>query len=570
MINRREFLRRSSMVLLTTPFFLTGMAEQSESNPGCTVEIDPTADPYSVFDLSVASGDPTPQGVILWTHIQPEARQPDLALAFEVARDAEFTDLVMSGVVPADHVSDNNDFTIKLDLDGHLEANHTYFYRFIYGSVVSRTGRCRTLPEPGVDLESIEFGVVTCQDFSNGYYGAFSHLAQEEIHFVICLGDFIYESQVTDSQFGRNILLPSAGSAALTLADYRYLYRTYRSDRALQAAMERHTWMVIWDDHETANDCYWDYLRDTLGAPDHPFTVDPVYGNDANLLRQLRMDAMTAWSEYVPARLKINHQATHPHQFFDIYRSFQFGDLVNLVMTDDRSYRSAHPCGEQTLGQRYASLGCAEQRDTDRTMLGETQRDWFLARMAGSEQIWNLWANQVLLAKLDLGKLHVNLDAWDGYEFERYQLMTTLKSAGVKNLITLTGDLHAYMAGYMKIKYERDPFNLVQNNLVGVELMTPSITSLNVGDALANAGIQLDTDAFEQALVTTSNPYIRYFNANYFGYSLVRFTREECIHTTYSVDKSVPSDEALKQLLIQIRVPREQIKIEALEINQPV
>lgn len=568
MINRRDFLRSSGVALLTTPFFLTGMAEQSELKPGCTTEIDPNADPYSVFDLSVASGDPSSQGVILWTHIRPEERQADLALAFEVANDAAFSEIVMSGVVPADQLTEVSDFTVKLDLDGHLQANRTYYYRFIYGSVVSRTGRCRTLPEPGSGLDSVEFGVVTCQDYSNGFYGAFSHLAEEDIHFVICLGDFIYETQVTDSQFARNILLPSAGSAALTLEDYRYLYRTYRSDKSLQAAMERHTWMVIWDDHETANDCYWDQVRDTLGAPDHPFTVDPMYGNDANLLRQLRMDAMTAWAEYIPARLNINHQATHPHEFFDIYREFKFGDLVNLVMTDDRSYRSSHPCGEETLGQRYASLGCAEQRDADRTMLGEAQRDWFLDRMTQSTQIWNLWANQVLLAKLDLGKLHVNLDAWDGYEFERYQLMTALKSEGVHNLITLTGDLHAYMAGYMKIKYERDPLNLIQDNLVGVEVMTPSVTSLNVGDALANAGLQLDADALEQAIVTTTNPYIRYFNANYFGYSVVRFTREECVHTTYRVDKSVPSEEALKQVLIQIRVPRDQIKIETLALNQ--
>ncbi|MEM8534501.1 MAG: alkaline phosphatase D family protein, partial [Chloroflexota bacterium] len=394
-MNRRTFLRVAGLSLLT-PYVLTHsqatVAAQTASNALLGERwfaVNPAQEPERVFSLSVASGDPSPSGVVLWTRVNPEVWAADRPLAFEVAEDDQFQQIVASGLINGADFGPERDHTVLIDLDGNLGANQRYHYRFIYNETASRTGRCRTLPAANEDIERVRFAVLTCQDYTNGYYGAFAHLAQEEIDFVIHLGDFIYES-AADPRFqrlpfpDRAVVLPSGEQVAFDLNDYRSLYQTYRSDPFFQAALEQHTWIIIWDDHETANDCYWDEERDTLGAPDHPFTTDPQFGNDPARLNQLKFDAQRAWAEYVPARVRINENATRPQDYLQIYRQFAFGSLVDLFMTDERTYRSAPPCGTGDVGERYASPGCEAQFDPERTMLGQAQRDWLVAGMKDS------------------------------------------------------------------------------------------------------------------------------------------------------------------------------------------
>ncbi|MBL4866114.1 MAG: alkaline phosphatase D family protein [Pseudomonadales bacterium] len=389
-IERRKFCTLLASGL-ATPFILTACGGSSDEEPAPTdgterglegidppVAVDPdlldlidsqigivfNADSERVFPQSISSGDPTPSGVMLWTRVDPGITNPNLELYFQVAFDKNFERLVLEGKLPTSGTETENDpvpfglleeldYTVRIDLDGLLRSDRFYYYRFIYDGTASRTGRCRTAPAEDATVESLKFGLLSCQDFTNGYYGALKLVADDDsLDYVIHLGDFIYET-VGDPSFqalpfeDRQIILPSSGIHAMDLEDYRHLYRTYRSDVNLQAAMERHTWIMAPDDHETANDCYWDYLNETLGAPDHPYTTDPQFENSKiALLNKLKLDSQEAWLEYVPARVTINRDSTNPHEFLTVYRRLVFGDLLELLMLDTRSYRTGHPCGE--------------------------------------------------------------------------------------------------------------------------------------------------------------------------------------------------------------------------------
>jgi alkaline phosphatase D len=578
-LTRRDFLRIGAVGVLT-PYLLFrgGELVGAQTNLEQWFVFDEARNAADVFGLSVASGDPSASGVILWTRVNAEVWSAQQKLAFQVADDENFQNVVVQGVVDAADFSAARDFTVKIDLDGRLAANRQYFYRFIYNRTASRAGRCRTLPAANQSINVVKFGVLTCQDFTNGYYGALQHLADEDVDFVIHLGDFVYES-AGDPRFqslpyaDRTMILPSGGIVALGLEDFRFIYRRYRSDAFLQRAMERHTWIMIWDDHETCNDCYWDYARDTLGAPDHPFTKDAQYGNNPALLKQLKLEAQRAWLEYVPARVQVNEAATHPHDYYKIYRQFRFGNLLELFMTDERTYRSPHPCGEDAAdggyGARYVSPGCPAQQDATRTMLGAAQRDWLTGGVKNSRATWKVWGNQVFTAPLKIGGAYFNLDAWDGYEAERRAIMRRFAQDFVKNLVVLTGDLHTYMASYLKVDYaipqnsdvllpQTGLPNVFLNNLVGVEFMTPGVTSANLREILQGV---YPPQTLSETTVRANNPHIRFFNSDSSGYSVVGFTPTECTYTAYAVDKSQNSASAAKSVMKRLRVPVNRVEI---------
>lgn len=512
-------------------------------------------DSARVFDLSVASADPSPTGVVLWTHIADTAVRPGEPLYLQVALDERFQTLLLQARIDAQEITPERDHTVKIDLDGQLpttQGGGPFFYRFIYDATVSRTGRCRTLPASN-NLKRLKLGLLTCQDYTNGYYGALTHVAQDDtIDFVLHLGDFIYET-AGDPRFqslpyaDRTLVLPSGGLVALDLADYRFIYRTYRSDLQLQAAMERHTFICVPDDHETANDCYWDYARDTLGAPDHPYTTDPQYGNDARLLRQLKLDSQRAWAEYVPARVTHNPQATHPHEALKVYRRFTFGRFLDLFMIENRSYRSPHPCGEGDVLQRYVPLGCTKVNSPEQTLLGATQRQWLIDGLTGSRAQWKLMGNQTFFGRLALTFLGAqvapfNVDAWDGFAVERRAITGAVREAGVKDFLIVTGDLHTHIASNVKHNYGNlNPLDL--GNLVGAEFMTPSVSSSNLGEML---GAKLNPEQRQLLLqglatpaVRLNNQHIQFFDSTRQGYSTLELTDTFAEWVSYAVDKGV-------------------------------
>lgn len=555
-VSRRTFVQGMGLALLT-PFAVRSLAVAnsetyarfSSSNSPDSLSVDHDA---QVFDLSVASGDPSQTGVVLWTHINPEAYVSGQSLFVDVALDENFAQLIMSAEIRADDISAERDFTINMDLEGFLQPNQRYFYRFNYGQISSRTGRCHTLPEGS--LNNVKMAVVTCQDYTTGFYNAYNHLADEDIHCVIHLGDFIYEYakyEGFEDAIVHPLTLPSGSNVAMDLADYRHIYKEYRKDKNLQRAMEMHSFIVTWDDHETADNAYWDYERDTLGVPSHPYQQE----NNVEKLRRLRRDAQQAWIEYVPARVKVDEAASHAFDYLQIYRAFQFGDLVDLYMTDSRTYRTKEPCKDGNAWQNY---WCTDYENESQTMLGQEQRDWLINGMVNSNAKWKVWGNQTLLAQLAgtaFGRplVYANYDAWDGYQWEREKILSSIKDNQVDNFVVLTGDLHTSITSYLKVNF-KNINNWDYDNLVGVELMTPSISSPNLQDTVEK-GIDVGNvfSAMLNGGVQVNNPHIKDFNSSIYGYAVIEFNRDELYWTVYNIDKKNDNPSATKNVYKDFR-----------------
>ena len=434
-----------------------------------------------------------------------------------------------------------------MDLDGELEPDGRYHYRFRYDGVESRTGRCRTLPAPGSSPERLRLAVVSCQHYQNGYFGAYGHVADADVDFVLHLGDYLYES--ADQRYrapgapvygGRALSLPSGHDVVHTLADFRHLYRTYRSDGLLQAAHENHTFLRCWDDHAVTNNRYWDYEADAPAAPDHPRGDDPAF------MRGLTGAGIQSWWEYTPARIDYDPDADHLHDAFRLWRRLDFGDLASLLLTDERLFRSPPPGERGRRRWRPGRLG----GDPDRTMLGDEQRQWLTDAVRSSERRWTVWGNEVLSTPFRVGvgpaSVHPNPDAWDGYAYERDRIFAALARA--ENAVTLTGDMHTTMAGYQR---------LPDGATVGVEFMTPSVTSVNIAEAVGvESGLRKRlTRPVASWLAGAMNPHLEFFDSHHWGYSTVEFTRDACTHTTYAVDKTEDDADADRRPLARFRVP---------------
>lgn len=529
-MNRRNFLKgmgaAGAVAWLVSGRAAAGDILDGYSNPVGFVDpllsdqdflIDPAIDPNPIFSLSVGSGDPRSQGIVLWTRVDPAAMADPAApgtVAFEIATDPGFRSgsIVIRGRAALD---DANDYTVKLPIQHKkLEPLRTYYYRFIYNKCASRTGRFKTLPEAGASLERIKFAFLSCQDYSNGFYTALAHMAKEDADFVVFLGDYIYET-VADPSFQNAQVrlvppLPSGGSAATGLEDYRHLYRVYKSDPNLQAVHERFTFIQLWDDHEFANDGYQDYHPDNNPDPSMP-TPD------------LRQAANQAWVEYGLADVPFDPSAA-PLDSVKIYRSFRFGNLMELVATDERLYRDGPPCGYDTA-LRYLTLRCPEAESATRTMLGSTQRDWLLDTVRNSTATWKIWANEVNAMQMKVGPTFVTLDQWDGYPAERANILSNIGVYGVKNFIAITGDIHSFIAGYLKPNFDD------ASEPVGVELVVGSISSANLIE-LALSQVPLPSAPLPvpiptppgvgvESLLMASNPHMKFFNSSTHGYCVM-------------------------------------------------
>ncbi len=479
-----------------------------------------------VYPQSVASGDPQPNGIVLWTRIdaaQQGGAYGDL-VAWQIATDASFSaaSVLVQGVSTLDPAKDN---TVKFSVaNAALQPYTQYFYRFLYDQVASRTGRFKTLPAADADLAQLKIGYVVCQDYSNGFYTALAYLAQEDVDYVIHLGDYIYETIKSTAFSIRVVPTFPSGSTTIptTLEDYRFLYKLYKSDLNQQAVHERFAYIQLWDDHEFANDCHQDFHPDDDVAPLTAATQQPA----------LRQAANQAWSEYGLADVTFDPTQSW-EQSIQVYRKLSLGKLADVIVTDERLYRDGPPCGDSIAGQRYFSVGCPEILDSKRTMLGATQKAWFIDQVTGSSATWKIWANEVMLMQLKATAVYVDLDQWDGYGEERKSLLSTFQHAHVKNLVAITGDLHTFLAGYLKADFD-DPFFSPH---VGVELMVGSISSANFEEEIL-ADIDLPSSSVPakrfgvapnllEPLVRALNPHIEYWDSSTHGYAVLTLTPSE-------------------------------------------
>jgi alkaline phosphatase D len=467
----------------------------------------PAADP---FTHGVASGDPGPDRVLLWARARPEDRGP-VDLRWKVARDRALTEVVASGEATAEAEDDH----VAIAEAAGLEPATTYYFGFDAGGSRSPVGRTRTLPTGRVDR--VRFAVFSCAKYSAGYFNALGRIAdRDDLDFVLCLGDYIYEYSNRDKGLGPDIGRPmDPDHRCVRLENYRTRYAQARADPDLRRMHLRHPVIALPDDHEVADNAW------RGGAKKH----DPRRHGDWGARKAA---ALRAWREWLPARLP-------PEDTTRLYRSFPLGDVADLILADSRSHRDR---------QAHAP----ESEDPDRTLLGPEQRRWLTERLTGSRAAWRLLANQVMVAQVKSDLLPHEVDRplseismldqsdggpqpdhWDGYPAERRRLLEAIRDGGVADVAAIAGDAHSSWACDLKLD-PHDP----EEKALGVEFTTTSATSENLDD---EAGWAYRTNSVDvERRIVRQNPHIHWAELDSHGYLVVDVTPDRVRGEWHFVD----------------------------------
>jgi alkaline phosphatase D len=566
-LSRRKFIRNSVIAAtgaILLPSAITGCKKDETSQP----------DPKAGFKEGVASFDPTQDKVILWTRYTPsESEKSKPRIALDVAKDKDFKTVVVSQTVEVDTGSD---YTVYVDVS-QLQANTKYYYRFRNEKTkaVSIIGETKTLPAAG-QVSEVKLAVVSCANFQAGLFNVYGAVAESDADVVIHLGDYIYE--YPSGAYGSNSSTETLKRAhkptgeIITLDDYRTRYRQYRGDEQLQKAHQLKPFICVWDDHEIANNAFKD------GAQNH----QPNEGDFSTR----KASAIQVWHEYLPARVIDNAK---------IYRSFEFGNLVSLIMLDTRI---AGRDKQLDYNDYLTSTGLnapkflADWQNPQRTILGQEQRNWLISKIASSTSKWQVLGNQVLMGKMFIPAelllltaqiaagstdptlfikyntvvtelvtiktrllnndptlttaekarvqtvLPYNLDAWDGYPVEREVIYGSAKG---KKLVSLAGDTHN--AWYSDLSDSK-------GNKAGVEFATSSVSSPGFEAIFGNNPQTLA--AFEQANEFLIDD-LKYVDASKRGYVMASFSTNQAkaewrfINTLTSVSTTTVTGKAITE-----------------------
>ncbi len=458
------------------------------------------------FQLGVASGDPLPGAVVIWTRLVRDPfdaaslGQRAIPVRWQVATDQAFTRVVRAGNTVA-----RPEWAHSVHVDVHGLAPATeYYYRFRADAHLSPVGRTRTAPAAGSRPDRLHLGVVNCQDWQNGYWPAFDGVAAERFDVVVHLGDYIYEYDPLSAYPDRQHNPPQTPGLdqLVTLADYRDRHALYKTDPSLQAAHASAPWILTWDDHETEND----YADDIDEAGD----VGPARQSVEQALAQ-RAASYQAYYEHLPLR----PVPTRGSPDYQIYRRFDLGDLARINVLDTRQYRTDQPgaFGPERLGRE----------NTGGTMTGDPQEQWLRDGLTSSSAVWNVMAQQTLMARTrfpaatpdaDGERFTANLDQWDGYQPARARLLGFLDQARIVNPIVLTGDIHSSWFSDLKLDFD-DPASAT----VASEYVATSISS----------DFPIAFDAPIKAANPTLNPHVKYFDGSLRGYLRCDVTRERWV-----------------------------------------
>ncbi|MCM6778817.1 alkaline phosphatase D family protein [Nocardia sp. CDC159] len=436
------------------------------------------------FSLGVGSGDPRPDGVVLWTRLAPDPLAPDglggmgrapVGVEYEVAHDEGFRRVVRRGTAVATRELGHS---VHPEVDG-LEPDRWYFYRFRAGAAISPVGRTRTAPLPGAPTARLRFAFASCQSWSSGYFTAYDHMSAEDLDLVVHLGDYIYERGWRRGRVGMSVE-PYLTAEAVDLAGYRLRYAQAKAEPPLRAAHAAFPWLVTMDDHEVDNN----WASDSPGL-----------GIDISLLpalfRRRRAAAFQAMYEHQP--LRVESLPAGPSML--LHRRFGFGDLAEITMIDTRQYRTRQACGGNV------SADCPVRFDPERTILGARQRDWLLDGLTRSAARWQVIGNQVGLGQLDSDPgpgVAVSTDAWDGYVADRGAVLGAAADRKVRNLVVITGDRHQNQVSDLRRDYT-DP-------------ESPIVAAEFTGTSISSAGDGADLDPTGRRLLA-ANPDLKFFNA---------------------------------------------------------
>jgi alkaline phosphatase D len=451
------------------------------------------------FTLGVASGEPAPDGMVLWTRLAPRPLEGDggmssvaIPVRWEVAEDERFAHIVASGRALAEP---DWGHSVHVEVDG-LRPARVYWYRFLAGGVASPVGRTRTAPARDAAVDRLRLCFGSCHKYEAGHYAGWHHVVAEEPDLIVFLGDYIYENDPSPKA-----LRPHLNPEPRDVPGYRVRYATYKLDPLLQAAHAAAPWAVTWDDHEVADN----YAAD----------LDEHNGDRAAFLKR-RAAAYQVYWEHMPLRRSARPQGA----FARLYRTLDWGRLAQFQILDDRQFRSGHPCQPPELlpaHQDYLDLvpDCAERHDAGRTILGREQEAWLDTALTRTGARWNLLAQQTLMtsyarlyaAKPDSPTGLFTMDTWGGYPAARERVLRRWRDARTPNPLVLSGDVHAFVATDMA-----DPD--APDRLLASEFVGGSITSLAHDTTLARSA--------------TLNPGFRFARNDVRGYGRVEISADRC------------------------------------------
>jgi alkaline phosphatase D len=463
------------------------------------------------FSEGVMSGEPTTHAITLWTRVANLEGKAGVDL--EVATDRGFRHVVAHKRLSTSEAVNHN---VKTRVTG-LKPHEQYYYRFATATKDGPIGRFRTAL-PADSLAPVRFAFWSCQDYTHGYYNAHELLAREDLDFVVCLGDYIYDETyhtvkdgtgVRDDRIGRAQHVPSElGNgyvrAAETLAHYRDKYALYRSDESLRKVQARFPVVMLWDDHEVQDEYAGGEPNGGL-PPNHHYSA------------KRRAAAYRAFFETMP------YSPPKPDR---IYRRLQFGRTVDLLIMDQRQYRKDQPCGDAVAPP------CADWNQP-RDFLGRTQMNWLKGQLSASKAAWKVLANEVMVMPTKvLGGSFCGFDSWQGYPQEREELLAHIRDRQIKDVVFVTGDIHTFIAGDVRT-------NMGDGTPVAVEFVGGSITSVGLGEIALPAGNGVVVKGNDQnpktdpALISALlgiNPWIDTADTDHHGYGRVVATKDafEC------------------------------------------
>lgn len=466
-LNRRSFVKATSSLAAAALWSTTAFG---------AVRRVPNFSGYP-FQLGVASGDPAPDGFVLWTRLAPRPvegggmdREP-VEVAWQVAHDEKMERVVRKGKAIA-----NPDWahSVHVEVEG-LAPDRWYYYQFKAGNEVSPVGRTRTAPAAHATPQQLRFAFASCQHYETGYYTAYEHMAREDVDLIVHLGDYIYEGGIGAE--GANRPRKHNSKKIYSLEEYRNRYGLYKSDPDLQRAHAVAPWIVTPDDHEVEDN----WARDISST---------LYTTRKEFLEH-RARAYQAYYEHMPLRRTSLPQGPD----MQLFRQIRFGRLANFLVLDTRQFRDDQPCGDGNKAP------CPDSLREDRTILGARQREWLCQSLHRSRDTWNVLAQQVMMARVDLKEgpeQTFSMDQWPGYEADRRRVLKYLRDQNVPNTVVLTGDIHSNWANDLLTDFDQLDSKIVASEFVG--------TSISSG---ANGSQGLD----RAKSLMRENPFVKFYNA---------------------------------------------------------
>lgn len=519
MLDRRTFIKDTTLTagsLLSSAILPVGkLTDHNRQSEGS-------------FSFGVASGDPLSSQVVIWTRVSPSKEGP-VSVKWFVSKDIGFKQIVQSGEAGTDA---QTDYTVKIDISGLLPST-TYYYRFSLNDVTSPTGRTKTLPSSGVD--KLQFAVVSCSNYSAGYYNALASITlKKDLDAVIHLGDYIYEgttrSFAPQNKFSQDDFEETHFNRTREwwLHYYRKRYAINRLDTDLQSAHQTHPFIVVWDDHEIANNAWKE------GAQAHNEEQDGDWEVRKSAAKQ-------AYAEWMPIRGNASR----------IFRSIKFGNLAELILLDTRL---------EGRDQQIYDVHDLTLFDDGRTMLGKEQKEWLLNKLDTSQCQWKLIGSQVIFSEFNvkwLSNFFSNeekilqktlLDYWEGYPAERDTIINHISKQNIKNVVILSASMHCALAFDVTLratKYSRNGQASTydaktRKGSIAVEFATTSITSENfdekMGNFYANTFESLINKKLPAPLNFNPNPHLKFADLQKHGYYILKISKEKAEAHFYFVD----------------------------------